>query len=117
MATWQVQQAKTRLSELIADAQTKGPQIITKHGSKTAVVLSIGEYEALTTPEPRKSKMSLVDFLLTAPKFETDEEYQEFLADCRRYPDDLNEQQDNSFFSEDYEGWGTPEFDEHSVKD
>jgi len=88
MATWQVQQAKTRLSELIADAQTKGPQIITKHGSKTAVVLSIGEYEALTTPEPRKSKMSLVDFLLTAPKFETDEEYQEFLADCRRYPDE-----------------------------
>jgi len=63
MATWQVREAKTRLSELIADAQTKGPQIITKHGSKTAVVLSVKEYEELTAQEPRKNKMSLVDFL------------------------------------------------------
>ncbi len=87
MATWQVQEAKTRLSALIADAQTKGPQIITKHGSKTAVVLSIGEYEALTapetTPEFKTGKMSPIDVLLNSPPvFKTNEEYEEFLADC-----------------------------------
>jgi len=32
MALWQVQQAKTRLSEVIEDAQGKGPQVITRHG-------------------------------------------------------------------------------------
>jgi prevent-host-death family protein len=88
MATWQVQEAKTRLSELITDAQTKGPQIITKHGSKTAVVLSMGEYESLATPEtkpePKKTgKMSLIDFILTAPKFKSDDEEQEFFASLR----------------------------------
>jgi len=25
---------------------------------------------------------------LTAPKFKTDAEYEEFVADCRRYPDE-----------------------------
>jgi len=48
MAIWQVQQAKSRLSELIEDAKTKGPQIITKHGLECAVVLSIAEYRRLT---------------------------------------------------------------------
>jgi len=35
MANWQVQEAKTRLSELIEEADKKGPQIITRHGSST----------------------------------------------------------------------------------
>jgi len=83
MATWQVQQAKSRLSELIEDAKTKGPQIITKHGSETAVVLSIAEYKALQEPQAVPTKPGLAEFLLNSPPiFDTEEEYEEFLADC-----------------------------------
>jgi antitoxin Phd len=63
VATWQVQQAKTKLSELIEDAGTKGPQIITRHGMERAVVLSIAEYRALTAHKP-----DLRAYLLGGPK-------------------------------------------------
>jgi antitoxin Phd len=65
MATWQVQQAKTRLSEVIERAQTEGPQTITRHGADRAVVLSIEDYRALVAHRP--------DFkahLLGGPKIE-----------------------------------------------
>ena len=52
MATWQVQQAKTRLSEVIERARTEGPQTITRHGTERAVVLSIEEYRALMAHQP-----------------------------------------------------------------
>lgn len=63
MASWQVQEAKSRLSELIDDAQTKGPQIITRHGSEHAVVLSIEDFRALTAHKP-----GLKEYLLGGPK-------------------------------------------------
>jgi antitoxin Phd len=52
MAVWQIQEAKTRLSEVIEEANRKGPQIITSEGSERAVVLSITEYRALTAHKP-----------------------------------------------------------------
>ena len=52
MATWQVQHAKTRLSELIERARTEGPQTITRHGAERAVVLSIEDYRALEAHKP-----------------------------------------------------------------
>jgi prevent-host-death family protein len=63
MAVWQVQEAKTRLSELIEDANTKGPQIITRHGAERAVILSIHEYKALTAHKP-----DFKAYLLGGPK-------------------------------------------------
>jgi len=63
MASWQVQQAKSRLSELIEEAQTDGPQIITRHGDERAVVLSMREYKRLTAQKP-----SFKEFLLGGPK-------------------------------------------------
>jgi prevent-host-death family protein len=88
MATWQVQSAKAHLSELIEDAQTKGPQIITKHGSETAVVLSFKEYRALAAPAVGSAqKVDLLDFLFTAPKFESDEDEAEFFASLRHSQD------------------------------
>jgi antitoxin Phd len=65
MARWQVQEAKTRLSEVIERAQSKGPQIITRHGAERAVVLSIAEYRRLTAHRP-----GLRDYLLGGPKVE-----------------------------------------------
>ena len=63
MSIWQVQEAKTRLSKVIEEANTKGPQIITRHGSERAVVLSIAEYRALTAHMP-----DLRAYLLGGPK-------------------------------------------------
>ena len=63
MAQWQVQEAKTRLSEVIEEAQNKGPQIITKHGTERAVVLSIADFRALTAHKP-----GLKEYLLGGPK-------------------------------------------------
>lgn len=65
MSIWQVQEAKTRLSEVIEEAQNNGPQIITRHGTERAVVLSISDYRARTAHKP-----DLREYLLVGPKFE-----------------------------------------------
>lgn len=52
MQAWQVQDAKTRLSELIERAQVEGPQAITRHGHARAVLLSIDDYRTLTGTQP-----------------------------------------------------------------
>lgn len=66
MALWQVQEAKTRLSEVIEEAQDKGPQIITRHGRERAVVLSIADFRALTAHKP-----GLKEYLLGGPKVDS----------------------------------------------
>lgn len=63
MASWQVQEAKSRFSELLEEADHKGPQIITRHGAERAVVLSIAEYKKLTAAKP-----NFVEHLLGGPK-------------------------------------------------
>jgi antitoxin Phd len=52
MTTWQVQEAKTRLSEVIERARTEGPQTITRHGAERAIVISIEDYCALVAHKP-----------------------------------------------------------------
>jgi antitoxin Phd len=59
---WQIQDAKNKLSEVITCAIKQGPQLITKHGEKTAVVISYTEYEKL-----RKSQGKLSEFFSTSP--------------------------------------------------
>jgi antitoxin Phd len=66
MAIWQVQEAKTRLSELIEEANREGPQIITRHGSEHAVVLSITDYRCLMA-----QRENLRAYLLSGPKVES----------------------------------------------
>jgi antitoxin Phd len=63
MARWQVQEAKMRLSDVIDQAQTKGPQLITRHGIERAVVLSIDDFRSLTANKP-----DLRAYLLGGPK-------------------------------------------------
>ena len=67
MASWQVQEAKTKLSEVIDRAISEGPQTITRHGKARAVVISVDEYEALA-----KKRRNFVDFLLDGPRFDID---------------------------------------------
>lgn len=52
MARWQVQEAKMRLSQVIEEAQVKGPQVIMRHGVDRAVVLSIDDFRSLTAHKP-----------------------------------------------------------------
>ena len=61
-AVWQIQDAKNKLSEVITRALNQGPQLITKHGEKTVVVISYAEYEKL-----RKSQGKLSEFFRTSP--------------------------------------------------
>lgn len=59
---WQLQEAKNRLSAVVNEATHHGPQIITRHGVETVVVLAMEEYKQLVAP-----KTSLVDFLRRSP--------------------------------------------------
>lgn len=62
MHTWQMQEAKSRLSEVVKDAEREGPQEITVHGRSVAVVLSRADYDRLAgTGE------SLVAFMRRSP--------------------------------------------------
>ena len=47
MTKWQLQDAKSRFSELIDDTVEKGPQVVTRRGIDTAVVVSIEEWKKL----------------------------------------------------------------------
>ncbi len=62
MKTISTFEAKNKLSEVIASAERGEPQIITKNGRKSAVVISYQEFERLTA-----KKVPLVEFLLDNP--------------------------------------------------
>jgi prevent-host-death family protein len=65
MKSWPVQDAKARFSELLNTALKKGPQVVTRRGVETAVLVPIDEWkrlkgvarptlkELLLAPEPR----------------------------------------------------------------
>ena len=58
---WPVQDAKARFSELLDTALAEGPQVVTKRGVETAVLVPIGQWrriEGLARP-------SLKDLLLS----------------------------------------------------
>jgi antitoxin Phd len=63
---WQINEAKSRLNELILSAQKEGPQVITRHGTDTAVVLPIEEFHKLEAAKP-----DFRAYLLSGPKVET----------------------------------------------
>ncbi len=59
---WQLQEAKNKLSEVLDRALKNGPQEITKHGKKTAVILSIRDYQHL-----KRRKGTLAEFFKHSP--------------------------------------------------
>lgn len=63
---WQLQEAKSKLSRVV-DLARNTPQVISKHGVAAVVVISVEEYQRLTTP-----KRSLYDVLSSAPKVSLD---------------------------------------------
>ncbi len=55
IAQWELQEAKNKLSEVVDKALSDGPQIITKHGVETAVVLSHADYRKLMLNQQKLS--------------------------------------------------------------
>jgi prevent-host-death family protein len=67
MRTWQLQEARNRFSEVVNEALHQGPQVITRRGAETAVVLSIQDYRGMRRPET-----DLVDFFQASPLAEVE---------------------------------------------
>jgi antitoxin Phd len=59
---WQLQDAKSKFSEVVERALAQGPQIVTRRGKKAVVVMPFEEYERLT-----RQSGSLAQFLLSSP--------------------------------------------------
>jgi len=53
---WQIQEAKNRLSEVVDAALAEGPQLITRRGKETAIVLSYDQYRALVVGQQKLSE-------------------------------------------------------------
>ncbi len=62
MSQWQLQEAKNRFSELVEEALRNGPQVVTRRGVETVVIMSVKEYQKLSKP-----KKDLVDFFHESP--------------------------------------------------
>jgi prevent-host-death family protein len=60
--TWTVAEAKAKFSEVIDRAQSKGPQIVTRSGRKSVVVVSAEEWERKT-----KRVGNLAEFFASSP--------------------------------------------------
>ena len=67
MQTWQMQEAKARMSEVVKRAQNQ-PQDITLHGKSVAVVISRETFDRLS-----QSQDSLVDFMRRSPLYVADD--------------------------------------------
>lgn len=65
---WQVQDAKARFSEMLEISLAEGPQIVTKRGVETAVLVSIEHWRRLE----RMTRPGLKELLLT-PEARTEE--------------------------------------------
>jgi len=59
---WQLQEAKNRFSEVVDKAIKHGPQIITKRGVETVIVLSYAEYRKVIL-----NRKKLSDFFGESP--------------------------------------------------
>lgn len=62
--TWQLQEAKSKFSEVVDRALAQGAQIVTRRGKKAVVVMPFEEYERLT-----QRTGSLAQFLMASPLF------------------------------------------------
>lgn len=59
---WQLQEAKNKFSNLVDKVLLEGPQIVTKHGKESVVIIAIEDYQKLTKP-----KTDLVTFFKKSP--------------------------------------------------
>ena len=62
MNTWPVQDAKARFSELLDACVSEGPQVVTRRGVETAVLIPIAEWKRLhATARPTLKQLLLAE--------------------------------------------------------
>ena len=77
---WQIKDARAHLSEVIAKAESEGPQTITRNGKRVAVVVSVKEWE-----RRNRRRGDLVEFFANSPLREEPIE----IGRIRDYPPDI----------------------------
>lgn len=71
---WQLQEAKNKFSNLVDKARHDGPQVVTKHGKESVVIIAIEDYQKLNKPTSdlisffKKSPLSDINLDLTRDK-------------------------------------------------
>lgn len=60
--TWQIKDARANFSTLVDRAISEGPQVVTRNGKKTVIVVSADEWE-----RRRRRDGDLVEFFATSP--------------------------------------------------
>ena len=74
---WQLQEAKNKFSEVVEEALKHGPQVITKRGKETVIVLSYADYRKMMLTQKklsdffRESPLVGIDLDLTRDKSPT----------------------------------------------
>ncbi len=63
MRAWQVQDAKARFSEMLETCQGEGPQMVTRRGVETAVLVPVEEWRRIegATRRPTLKELLLAD--------------------------------------------------------
>ena len=66
MNAWPVQDAKARFSELLDACVSEGPQVVTRRGAETAVLIPIAEWKRMRdAARPSLKELLLSDFART----------------------------------------------------
>lgn len=79
---WQLQTAKNKFSQVVAEALQAGPQIITRHGMEVAVLLSYQDYRQLVSASKQPQK-KLSQFFYESPLVEADLDFGRDQSDAR----------------------------------
>ena len=72
--TWQLQDAKSKFSQLVENAMHNTPQFVTKHGNNAVVILSFEDYKKMIKPKDdlvtsfRNSPLAEADINITRNK-------------------------------------------------
>lgn len=65
MHTWQLQEAKSRFSEVVALSLSEGPQWVTRRGQEAVVIVSANDYRRMNG-----TRASVLNIMLNAPRGE-----------------------------------------------
>ncbi|MFN8493443.1 MAG: type II toxin-antitoxin system Phd/YefM family antitoxin [Caldilineaceae bacterium] len=79
---WQLQTAKNKFSQVVAEALQGGPQIITRHGVEVVVLLSYQDYKKLVGAS-NQAKKKLSQFFRESPLLKAELDFSRDPSDAR----------------------------------
>jgi antitoxin Phd len=78
--SWKLEDAKAKFSELVRQARTGEPQLVTVHGQEAVIVISAEEFARIS---PAQESLSLHEFLSQSPLSDLDFEREPLLSPVR----------------------------------